>query len=271
MELRFLITTANRISDITVGCVDVEITAVISTKILSMIRGCAILLLVISGIAVLVASWHNNMDPDEVMLYTPGLADLFSCLQFFVYTGALSLPYPGFYQPVAAALAWSALYSHRIFSKSHNIADPAETGNVYCLWSWSPGLQRPQQAIGMHLELGWSKYGVLMSMFWVVVVSLLAAGAVQMWYDFVPGMVIPRSRYNFRLWLFIGMFHRNHYLENIPAFSHLTYFKHNRRITPSIVHVFYAAICYMVDGLRDTCTHHIGAHTCCLPGYRFVL
>lgn len=159
------------------------------------------------------------MDADEVLLYTPGLADLFSCLQFFVYTEALSLPYPGFYQPVAAALAWSALYSQDFFRKSLNIVDPAETGNVYCLWSWSPGLQRLLQVVGIHPELGCSKSGLLMSIFWVAVVFLLAAGAVHIWYDFVPGMVIARSRYNFGLWLFIGMFHRNHYLKNIPVFT----------------------------------------------------
>ncbi|RDA89785.1 hypothetical protein CP533_4682 [Ophiocordyceps camponoti-saundersi (nom. inval.)] len=58
-----------------------------------------------------IVHWSSNYgrDVDLLRLVTPGFGDCLQYIQFVVLTGALSLSYPGYYQPVVSRAAWSAL------------------------------------------------------------------------------------------------------------------------------------------------------------------
>ncbi|KAF4585330.1 integral membrane protein [Ophiocordyceps camponoti-floridani] len=105
-----------------VGC----ITAVVTPDLASVAwlpRFLPLVILLISGLAVVLAAvfspwgstsivhWSSNYgrDADLLRLVTPGFGDCLQYIQFVVLTGALSLSYPGYYQPVVAQAAWSAL------------------------------------------------------------------------------------------------------------------------------------------------------------------
>ncbi|RDA83698.1 hypothetical protein CP532_1091 [Ophiocordyceps camponoti-leonardi (nom. inval.)] len=105
-----------------IGCMS----AVITPDLASMAwlpRFLPLVILLISALSVVFAAvfspwgstsivhWSSNYgrDVDLLRLVTPGFGDCLQYIQFVVLTGALSLSYPGYYQPVVSRAAWSAL------------------------------------------------------------------------------------------------------------------------------------------------------------------
>lgn len=104
------------------GCMSATITPDLGT-IAWVPRFLPLIVLLFLALAVVVAAvfspwgttnifhWTSNYgrDTDLLRLVTPGFGDCLQYIQFVVLTGALSLSYPGFYQPVVSQAAWSTL------------------------------------------------------------------------------------------------------------------------------------------------------------------
>lgn len=95
--------------------------------------------------------WTSNYgrDADLLRLVTPGFGDCLQYIQFIVLTGALTLDYPGFFQPVVSQVGWSSLMFNESFVAHaepwQNVVDGVyvtKNGTVY-------GLQKIAQLIGM--------------------------------------------------------------------------------------------------------------------------
>lgn len=93
--------------------------------------------------------WTSNYGRDEdlLRLVTPGFADCLQYIQFIALTGALSLAYPGFYQPIVAQGAWSALMFNQSFVSSASGTNPVTDG-VYTV-NGTYGLDRYSQYVGL--------------------------------------------------------------------------------------------------------------------------
>ncbi|KAG5985219.1 hypothetical protein E4U55_000042 [Claviceps digitariae] len=61
--------------------------------------------------------WTSNYgrDADLLRLVTPGFGDCLQYLQFIALSGALSLSYPGFFQPAVSQVGWSTLMFNESF------------------------------------------------------------------------------------------------------------------------------------------------------------
>jgi len=93
--------------------------------------------------------WSSNhgRDVDLLRLVTPGFGDCLQYIQFAALTGALSLNYPGFYQPVASQVAWSSLMFNQSFV-SHGPPYQSLVDGIYVTNS-TRGLTRFSQLVGM--------------------------------------------------------------------------------------------------------------------------
>lgn len=93
--------------------------------------------------------WTSNYgrDADLLRLVTPGFSDCLQYIQFVALSGALTLNYPGFYQPMASQVAWSAL----MFNQSLVSGAPGWQSVVDGIYytNGSYGLQRLGQLVGM--------------------------------------------------------------------------------------------------------------------------
>lgn len=94
--------------------------------------------------------WTSNYGRDEdlLRLVTPGFADCLQYIQFIVLTGALSLSYPGFYQPVVSQGGWSILMFNQSFVSHGTGIDPVVDG-IYVV-NGTYGLDRFRQYVGLH-------------------------------------------------------------------------------------------------------------------------
>lgn len=93
--------------------------------------------------------WTSNYGRDEdlLRLVTPGFADCLQYIQFITLTGALSLSYPGYFQPAVAQGSWSALLFNHSFVSPGNGTDPVVDG-VYAV-NGTYGLDRYSQYVGL--------------------------------------------------------------------------------------------------------------------------
>ncbi|KAK4224606.1 putative flavin carrier protein 3 [Podospora fimiseda] len=93
--------------------------------------------------------WSSNYgrDPDLLRLVTPGFGDCLHYIQFVVLTGALTLNYPGFYQPMVSQASWSALMFNQSFV-SNSTGWQAVQDGIY-VTSHNYGLGRLAQLSGM--------------------------------------------------------------------------------------------------------------------------
>ncbi|KAL7944763.1 hypothetical protein V8C42DRAFT_80831 [Trichoderma barbatum] len=96
--------------------------------------------------------WTSNYgrDADLLRLVTPGFGDCLQYIQFILLTGALTLDYPGFFQPVVSQVGWSSLmFNESLVANAepwHNVVDGiyvTRNGTIY-------GLQKMAQLIGMY-------------------------------------------------------------------------------------------------------------------------
>ncbi|KAL2756176.1 hypothetical protein ACRALDRAFT_1033746 [Sodiomyces alcalophilus JCM 7366] len=93
--------------------------------------------------------WTSNFGRDEdlLRLVTPGFGDCLQYIQFVALTGALTLHYPGFYQPIVSKVGWSALmFNESIVSNSPGWQ--AVQDGIY-VTDGTYGLQRYAQLVGM--------------------------------------------------------------------------------------------------------------------------
>lgn len=93
--------------------------------------------------------WSSNhgRDVDLLRLVTPGFGDCLQYIQFAALTGALSLSYPGFYQPVTSQVSWSTLMFNQSFV-SNDTGRQSLVDGVYVTNS-TLGLGRYSQLVGL--------------------------------------------------------------------------------------------------------------------------
>ncbi|KAH1587238.1 hypothetical protein KXW65_007700 [Aspergillus fumigatus] len=143
------------------GCITVDITPDVGTSLKNTLAYVPLVILVLVGIATISAAmyspwgttnffhWTSNYgrDEDVLRLVTPGFGDCMQYIQFAVLTGALSLNYPGYYQPVISQVAWSTLMFNQSFVHSGQGRGPVIDG-VYAV-NATYGLERLEQYVGM--------------------------------------------------------------------------------------------------------------------------
>ncbi|OAQ81683.1 integral membrane protein [Purpureocillium lilacinum] len=105
-----------------IGCMSVTITPDLG-GVAWVLKFLPLVILLFCGFAVVFAAiyspwgttnifhWSSNYgrDADLLRLVTPGFGDCLQYIQFIALTGALSLDYPGYYQPAVSQVGWSAL------------------------------------------------------------------------------------------------------------------------------------------------------------------
>lgn len=148
-------------SAVQLGCISVTVTPDFGQSLKNSIAYVPLVILLLVGVATIAAAmyspwgttdlfrWTSNYgrDEDVLRLVTPGFSDCLQYLQFVVLTGALSLDYPGFYQPAVSQGAWSVLMFNQSFIHPGSGRDPVVDG-VYTV-SGNYGLDRLNQYIGM--------------------------------------------------------------------------------------------------------------------------
>ncbi|KAM3562856.1 hypothetical protein MY1884_001562 [Beauveria asiatica] len=172
-----------------IGCISSIITPDLGSN-RNVIKFFPLVILIVCGFAVIFAGnfspwgstdifqWSSNYgrDADQLRLVTPGFGDCLQYIQFAVLTGALSIDYPGFYQPIASQAAWSTMMFNESFVTNkpgwRNVVDGVyvtDLGNKY-------GLQHMGQLVGMadHQDI-WAGM-----MVWLCVIILAAFIVVQL-------------------------------------------------------------------------------------------
>lgn len=144
-----------------IGCIQVEVTPALGSSISAVLRFVPLGILLLVGFGTIIAAifnpwngttdifrWSSNygMDQDMLRLVTPGFGDCLQYLQFAVLTGALTLNYPGFFQPALSRVGWSVLLfnSSIVSQNSHTrLID-----NVYAS-NGTLGIENLSQLIGL--------------------------------------------------------------------------------------------------------------------------
>ncbi|CAI7607505.1 unnamed protein product [Penicillium manginii] len=142
------------------ACITVPITPDFGTPLKNALGYVPLVILIMVGVATLLASmytpwgttdifrWTSNYGRDEdiLRLVTPGFADCLQYLQYVVLTGALSLDYPGFFQPAVSHGSWSTLMFNQSFVNGGG-NNPVQDG-IYAI-NATYGLDRMNQLVGM--------------------------------------------------------------------------------------------------------------------------
>ncbi|KAL1982949.1 hypothetical protein VTN96DRAFT_636 [Rasamsonia emersonii] len=148
-------------SNADLACVSAIITPDLGDTLRGLVGFLPLLILVFVAVANILAAiyspwgstdpfrWTSNYGRDEdlLRLVTPGFADCLQYIQFVALTGALSLNYPGYYQPVVAQGAWSALMFNQSFVSANSGKNPVVDG-VYVV-NATYGLDRYSQYVGL--------------------------------------------------------------------------------------------------------------------------
>ncbi|KAF5866730.1 hypothetical protein ETB97_009887 [Aspergillus alliaceus] len=143
------------------GCISVDVTPDLGSALKSALAYVPLVILILVGFATVTAAiyspwgttdpfhWTSNYgrDEDVLRLVTPGFGDCLQYIQFAVLTGALSLNYPGYYQPVVSQVAWSTLMFNQSFLSPGHERNPVKDG-VYTV-NGTYGLDALQQYVGM--------------------------------------------------------------------------------------------------------------------------
>ncbi|KAI9813212.1 MAG: hypothetical protein M1826_002528 [Phylliscum demangeonii] len=143
------------------ACVSVNITPDLGNSVRWLLVLIPVAILVLVGLATAFAAiwspwgsadifrWTSNYgrDVDLLRLVTPGFGDCLQYIQFAFLTAALSLNYPGYFQPVMSQLSWSAL----MFNTSlvtHGPGTQSLIDGIYVA-NGSYGMDRMSQLVGM--------------------------------------------------------------------------------------------------------------------------
>ncbi|KAJ5806771.1 TRP-like family [Penicillium riverlandense] len=176
------------------GCISVSITPDLGSSLKNALAYVPLVILVLVGIATITAAmyspwgttdpfrWTSNYGRDEdiLRLVTPGFADCLQYIQYVVLTGALSLNYPGFYQPTVSQAAWSSLIFNQSFANPGSGYNPVVDG-VYAI-NGTYGLDRFNQLVGMATTHDiWPGMIIWLLVILVSVTLLVQAGFVLRW------------------------------------------------------------------------------------------
>lgn len=145
-----------------IGCVSSIITPDLGPN-RNVIKFLPLVILIICGFAVIFAGnyspwgstdifhWSSNYgrDADQLRLVTPGFGDCLQYIQYVVLTGALTVNYPGFYQPIVSQAGWSAIMFNESFVTDkpgwRSVVDGIYVTDIRNKY----GLQRMGQLVGM--------------------------------------------------------------------------------------------------------------------------
>ena len=157
----FIIVNGGYASDAkNIGCVSLTVTPDLG-HLAWLIKFLPLVVLLFTGFAVVFAAifspwgssdifhWTSNYgrDADLLRLVTPGFSDCLQHIQFIALTGALTLDYPGFFQPIVSQMAWSTLMFNESF-----VADAPPWKNVVdgiYITNATYGLHEIGQLVGM--------------------------------------------------------------------------------------------------------------------------
>ncbi|PKY00518.1 hypothetical protein P168DRAFT_243748 [Aspergillus campestris IBT 28561] len=174
------------------GCVKVDITPDLGSSLRNALAYVPLVILIFVGVATITAAiyspwgttnpfhWTSNYgrDEDVLRLVTPGFGDCLQYIQFTVLTGALSLNYPGYYQPVVSQAAWSSLLFNQTFMNQGEERNPVVDG-VYAV-NETYGLDRLEHYVGMPSERDmWP--GMIV---WLLVIVLAVTLLIQVAFGF---------------------------------------------------------------------------------------
>ena len=144
-----------------IACISASITPDLGEKVAGMLTYLPAAVLICVAIATSAAAiwspwgssdpfkWTTNYGRDEdlLRLVTPGFSDCLQYIQFVFLTGALTLQYPGFYQPATSQASWAALLFNSSFV-SHGPGYQSLLDGVYNV-NATYGMTRMSQLIGM--------------------------------------------------------------------------------------------------------------------------
>ncbi|KAK4542906.1 hypothetical protein LTR36_006095 [Oleoguttula mirabilis] len=176
------------------ACVSANITPDLGPSISGLLTWLPAAILILKGIATLSAAiwspwgssdifrWSSNYgrDEDQLRLVTPGFGDCLQYIQFITLTGALSLQYPGFYQPAVSQASWSLLLFNESYV-SHGNGTQSLMDGIY-VYNGTYGMTAMSQLIGMStVEDIWACMAVWLSVITAVVVVLCQLGFLARW------------------------------------------------------------------------------------------
>ncbi|OAA49415.1 integral membrane protein [Metarhizium rileyi] len=178
-----------------IGCISATITPDLGnlTWVLKIVP---LIVLIFCGFAVVFAAifspwgssnifhWTSNYgrDADLLRLVTPGFGDCLQYIQFIALSGALSLSYPGFFQPVVSQVGWSAL----MFNESFVTHTPGWQSVRDGIYTTNPhdgfGLHAFGQLVGMSESADiWAGMMVWLCVIIAAVFVLTQAGFLAQW------------------------------------------------------------------------------------------
>lgn len=126
--------------------------------------------------------WTTNYgrDQDLLRLVTPGFGDCLQYIQFVFLTGALSLNYPGFYEPATSKASWAALMFNESFV-SHGNGTQSLVDGIY-VFNGTYGLTRMSQLVGMTATRDiWACMVIWLVVIAAATVALCQAGFFMRW------------------------------------------------------------------------------------------
>nr|POE62980.1 putative membrane protein [Quercus suber] len=178
----------------TLACVSANVVPDLGPRITALLTWLPAGVLILKGIATLSAAiwspwgstdifrWSSNYGRDEdlLRLVTPGFGDCLQYIQFVALTGAISLQYPGFYQPAVSQVAWSTLLFNESFV-SHGNGTQSLADGVYS-YNSTYGMTAMSQLIGMSkVEDVWACMAIWLLVIAAAVVVLCQLGFIGRW------------------------------------------------------------------------------------------
>ncbi|KAI9773174.1 MAG: hypothetical protein M1840_008295 [Geoglossum simile] len=186
--------TAGDAAATVLGCISASITPDLGKTIGSMLTFVPLVILILVGAATMYAGifspwgstdifrWTTNFgrDDDLLRLVTPGFGDCLQYIQFVVLTGALTLNYPGYYQPAISKASWSILMFNRSFI-SHGNSSRSLIDGIY-LQNRTYGLEELSQLVGITANKDiWPGMMVWLLLIIALVVLLVQVGFALRW------------------------------------------------------------------------------------------
>lgn len=178
----------------TLACVSANITPDLGRNIDRLLAYIPLAILALVGFATVFAAvfspwgsadvfcWTSNYgrDADLLRLVTPGFGDCLQYIQFVVLTGALSLSYPGYYQPVVSQAGWSTLMFNTSFvSRGEGINSLVD--GIY-VTNGTFGLERMSELVGMTTVKDiWAGMMIWLLVIIGAVIALIQAGFIFRW------------------------------------------------------------------------------------------
>ncbi|KAF4552776.1 Transient receptor potential (TRP) ion channel-like protein 2 [Elsinoe fawcettii] len=179
------------------ACISASITPDLGQQISGLLRYLPVVVLIFVGLATMAAAifspwgtsdpfkWTTNYGRDEdlLRLVTPGFGDCLQYIQFVFLTGALSLNYPGYYQPAVSQVSWSSLQ----FNESFVTKGPGYASLMDGLYSTNAtrGMTRMSQLIGMSSRTDiWACMAIWLAVLILVAIAFCQSAFLLRWIYF---------------------------------------------------------------------------------------